>query len=234
LRRKCLTIARLVRPDERRRRQPEGRTRELIARRHRGVRAVPSLRFRGHDGHPADLARRRCHDLDRFQRRKEIPSALPAPANIRDELCNGSSRRKADRFDNHAAAPRTDSPAPGILHRNRLPGIYRGLPKVAPEQPEGQPVQPAEVTTTSPVKRQHAADTSLVRAARDLEASFLSVMLREAGLGAPRAALGGGPGEEQFASFLTQVYAERMADRGGIGLAEIILRSLQERAGDAV
>lgn len=95
-------------------------------------------------------------------------------------------------------------------------------------------MQPAEVTTTSPVKRQHAADTSLVRAARDLEASFLSVMLREAGLGAPRAALGGGAGEEQFASFLTQVYAERMADRGGIGLAEIILRSLQERAGDAV
>jgi Rod binding domain-containing protein len=78
------------------------------------------------------------------------------------------------------------------------------------------------------------ADPALVRAARDLEASFLSVMLRETGLGAPRAAFGGGAGEEQFASFLTQVYAERMADRGGIGLAEIILRSLQERAGVAV
>ena len=77
------------------------------------------------------------------------------------------------------------------------------------------------------------ADAALVRAARDLEASFLSVMLREAGLGAPRAAFGGGAGEEQFASFLTQVYAERMAERGGIGLAETILRSLQERAGDA-
>jgi Rod binding domain-containing protein len=80
--------------------------------------------------------------------------------------------------------------------------------------------------------RPRPADAALAQAARDLEASFLSVMLREAGLGAPRAAFGGGAGEEQFASFLTQIYAERMADRGGIGLAETILRSLQERAGD--
>ncbi len=38
---------------------------------------------------------------------------------------------------------------------------------------------------------------------RDMEASFLSIMLREAGVGAPRGTFGGGSGEEQFTSFLT-------------------------------
>jgi peptidoglycan hydrolase FlgJ len=104
---------------------------------------------------------------------------------------------------------------------------------VATEQLEGQPVQPVEGTTPHLTTRPRPADAALNRAARDLEASFLSVMLREAGLGAPRAAFGGGAGEEQFASFLTQLHAERMADSGGIGLAQTILRSLQERVGDA-
>ena len=94
-------------------------------------------------------------------------------------------------------------------------------------------MQPVEGTTPHLATPPRPADAALVRAARDLEASFLSVMLRAAGLGAPRAAFGGGAGEEQFASFLTQLQAERMADRGGIGLAETILRSLQERVGDA-
>ena len=73
-------------------------------------------------------------------------------------------------------------------------------------------------------------DAALARAARDLEASFLSVILRESGVGAPPAAFGGGAGEEQFASFLAEAYAGKIADRGGIGLAEAIFRSLKERA----
>lgn len=84
-----------------------------------------------------------------------------------------------------------------------------------------------------PAVRPRAEDASLAKVARDLEASFLSVMLREAGAGAPRATFGGGAGEDQFASFLTEAYAGLMADRGGIGLAEAIFRSLQERARDA-
>lgn len=93
-------------------------------------------------------------------------------------------------------------------------------------------MQPVEGITPH-LKAPPPAEAALVRAARDLEAGFLSVMLQEVGIGAPRAAFGGGAGEEHFASFLTQVYAERMAERGGIGLAESILRSLKERAGDA-
>ena len=78
-----------------------------------------------------------------------------------------------------------------------------------------------------------AGDTELARVARDFEASFLSIMLREAGVGVPRGAFGGGLGEDQFASFLTDAYAEKMAERGGIGLAESIFRALKERADGA-
>ena len=91
-------------------------------------------------------------------------------------------------------------------------------------------MQPVEAIIPQPATRTRPDDAALARAARDLEASFLALMLREAGVGAPRATFGGGAGEEQFASFLTQAYAERMAERGGIGLAEVIFRTLQERA----
>jgi Rod binding domain-containing protein len=94
-------------------------------------------------------------------------------------------------------------------------------------------MQPIDVIIPQSVTRQRAEDPALLRAARDLEASFLSVMLQEAGVGAPRGTFGGGAGEDQFASFLTQAYAERMAERGGIGLAEAIFRALQERSNDA-
>lgn len=67
---------------------------------------------------------------------------------------------------------------------------------------------------------------ALRQVSRDLEAAFLSVMLREAGAGAPRSAMGGGIGEEQFTSFLTDIYARKMAETGGIGLAETIFRAL--------
>jgi Rod binding domain-containing protein len=93
-------------------------------------------------------------------------------------------------------------------------------------------VQPVEGLNPQAAIRARPDDAALVRVARDLEASFLSVMLREAGVGAPRASFGGGAGEDQFASFLTQAYADRMAERGGIGLAEVIFRTLQERAND--
>lgn len=71
------------------------------------------------------------------------------------------------------------------------------------------------------------ADDALARVARDLEASFLSVMLRESGIGQTPSGFGGGAGEDQFASFLTEAYARKIADRGGIGLAEVIFRSLK-------
>ncbi len=69
-------------------------------------------------------------------------------------------------------------------------------------------------------------DDALRRSARAFEAAFLAEMLRAAGAGQPADSFGGGIGEEQFASFLIDHQAEQFAARGGIGLAEIILRSV--------
>lgn len=62
--------------------------------------------------------------------------------------------------------------------------------------------------------------------AKALEASFLSEMLKTAGLGQAREAFGGGIGEAQFTSFLTDEQARNIVDRGGIGLADAFYESL--------
>lgn len=74
-------------------------------------------------------------------------------------------------------------------------------------------------------------EAALRAAAQRLEASFLAVMLESAGLGAPRDAFGGGVGEEQFSSFLVQLQADALAERGGIGLAEMIFNATLVRQG---
>lgn len=66
-------------------------------------------------------------------------------------------------------------------------------------------------------------------AAIRLEASFLAEVLKSAGMGMPRDAFGGGHGEEQFASLLVQEQAERIAQAGGIGLAETIFDALKRQ-----
>ena len=79
-------------------------------------------------------------------------------------------------------------------------------------------------------------DAALRSVAMELETTFLSVMLKEAGIGKPLPGFGGGIGEEQFGSFLRDAYAAEFARTGGIGLAESIFRSLADsavRAGDA-
>lgn len=72
-------------------------------------------------------------------------------------------------------------------------------------------------------------ETALRTAAENLEASFLSEMLKAAGVGAPRDAFGGGAGEEQFSSFLREAQAKEMVKSGGIGLAEALFEALKER-----
>lgn len=67
--------------------------------------------------------------------------------------------------------------------------------------------------------------------AQELEASFLAEMLKHAGFGEARESLGGGAGEDQFASLLRAEHARALADRGGIGLAESLFRALVARAG---
>jgi len=73
-------------------------------------------------------------------------------------------------------------------------------------------------------------DTGELRAAaRKLEASFISEMLKAAGVGKPRDSFGGGAGEEGFSSFLTNAQAEKIVESGGFGLAEQIYGSLLQR-----
>ena len=75
-------------------------------------------------------------------------------------------------------------------------------------------------------------DQAMMDAAKKLEATFLSEMLKAAGLGKTRGAFGGGAGEDQFASFLRQAQAEEMVNAGGIGLAESLYQALKEKADD--
>ncbi|MBP1805058.1 rod-binding protein [Rubellimicrobium aerolatum] len=74
-----------------------------------------------------------------------------------------------------------------------------------------------------------ARDHALREAAVKLEAGFLKQMLSEAGLGRAPGGMGGGAGEDQFASFLLEEQALRMARSGGIGLAESLFQALKAR-----
>lgn len=74
---------------------------------------------------------------------------------------------------------------------------------------------------------QLSGDTRLRDAAQKLEATFLSEMLKSAGLGASRSAFGGGIGEDQFAPFLRDAQATEMARTGGIGLAESLFNAMK-------
>jgi len=99
------------------------------------------------------------------------------------------------------------------------------LPNVSP--PIGPNVAQA---TAKPPDPRHA---KLREAAEKLEAQFLAEMLKCAGLGETKGPFTGGPGEQQFASFLREAQAEEMVRAGGIGLAEQLFESLKERVNDA-
>ena len=72
-------------------------------------------------------------------------------------------------------------------------------------------------------------DAALRAVAVKLESTFLSEMFRSAGLGETAETFGGGIGEDQFASFLSDAQAGKIAAGGGVGLAESIFRSLKAR-----
>lgn len=61
---------------------------------------------------------------------------------------------------------------------------------------------------------------------RALEATFLSEMLKHSGINKTSESFGGGAGEEAFASMLNQELAQSLAEKGGVGLAEHIFRSI--------
>jgi len=90
--------------------------------------------------------------------------------------------------------------------------------------------QPSPVADRMPADSLPGADDTRLRAAAiDLEAAFLSEMLRAAGFGKPLESFGGGAGEEQFASLLVGEHARAIAATGGLGLSEHIYRALVER-----
>lgn len=81
------------------------------------------------------------------------------------------------------------------------------------------PTQPTTSLPRNTVEQLH--DLS-----RKLEATFLAEMLKDAGFAKAPEALGGGIGEEQFASFLTEAVADEMAAAGGIGLSQSLFEAL--------
>ena len=78
---------------------------------------------------------------------------------------------------------------------------------------------PSQITARNP---------KLLRAAQELEASFLSEILKSSGLASPSQAFGGGVGEQHFSTFLVREYASIIAENGGLGMAEAIYQSLLE------
>lgn len=91
----------------------------------------------------------------------------------------------------------------------------------------------SDLSITAPLAHRIDApsrEAQMREAAQALEATFLSEMLKSAGLGAMEGEFGGGMGEEQFASFLRTRQADAMAEAGGIGLAEHIFRTLAQES----
>lgn len=72
----------------------------------------------------------------------------------------------------------------------------------------------------------------LMEKAEEMEAAFLAEMLAHSGLDPAEGPFAGGAGETQFTSFLRQEQARLMVEKGGIGLAELIFRTMTERPHD--
>ncbi|MEX0319853.1 MAG: rod-binding protein [Ruegeria sp.] len=91
---------------------------------------------------------------------------------------------------------------------------------------------PPPSTATAQAPPTPTKHEALRDAAVELEAAFLSEMLRSAGLGKAPEAFGGGAGEDQFASMLVRQQAEQLARAGGIGLSETLFNALMESGND--
>jgi Rod binding domain-containing protein len=84
-----------------------------------------------------------------------------------------------------------------------------------------------ESVIPAPAPRVACADAKLEATARDFEAVFIAQMLEPlfASVSTPEIA-GGGKSEAFFKSLLQESYAKAFAERGGIGLADHVKRSL--------
>lgn len=59
-----------------------------------------------------------------------------------------------------------------------------------------------------------------------LETAFVSQMLAHAGLDRALSGMGGGPGADQFASFLREEQAAAIVRSGGLGMSESLFRAM--------
>ncbi len=89
----------------------------------------------------------------------------------------------------------------------------------------GLGVGPGAAAPVAGEARSH--DAALRKACEDLESVFLEQLLREMRKTVPKDDLfGGGRGEEVFLALFDQEIAKKMAERGGIGLGEVLYRQL--------
>lgn len=89
------------------------------------------------------------------------------------------------------------------------------------------------VTQTPPQPPGPDRQSQLQDASVRLEAAFLSVMLKSAGLGDAMGGPGAGTGQDHYGALLADLQATELARGGGIGLAEQIFDALMEREADA-
>ncbi len=91
-------------------------------------------------------------------------------------------------------------------------------------------LDPLQIHTSSAPYLRTRSDT-LAATAKAFEAMVVSQMLQAAGADKPLGEFGGGAGEAQFASFLTDAHAKALVAHGGFGLAERLIRSMTVNGG---
>lgn len=70
----------------------------------------------------------------------------------------------------------------------------------------------------------------LKKAAKEFEAFFLNYLLKTMRESVPKDGLfGGGTGEEIYTSMLDETLSKEMAKKGGIGIAELMLKQLEHK-----
>lgn len=94
------------------------------------------------------------------------------------------------------------------------------------------PSLPSQNPTEAGSGQRQPGTAAIRRAAEAFEAAFLAEMLSHAGIGKPPEGFGGGAGEDGFASFLIQAYAEKIAATGHFGIAEAIVRASTDGSAD--
>ena len=82
----------------------------------------------------------------------------------------------------------------------------------------------------APMPQAHPRRAEVRAVAERVEVQFLAEMLRHAKL-TPGQGMGDAGRPTEMDSFLTEAYAERLVERGGIGLSEQIARALMAREG---